>query len=194
MFATNRPLHLLIVLATVVLHASSSADNHQPSSQRRPNRGLVRFADNQHQPAPVAVQSRTTATVAIKPKSSASPTKTKKPSVPARFESKKKPPVNNKPSAAVAAISSKSELNTYIYISSCHGSLHQPQLSPHAVFRLPIFRTNITATVVTRASELKTFHFFVSRIISTIRRVSSGSISSILRTFITEGVLVDVFY
>jgi hypothetical protein len=68
----------------------------------KPDRGSVRFADNQHIPVrPKAVAEPS------KPKSS-SPGKTKKPTAPAQADAKKKTPV--KPS--VAAATAKSE---YIY-------------------------------------------------------------------------------
>lgn len=81
-------------MALVVLLAAVQTLSDSPI-QRRPNRGLVRFADNQHIPV------QKSANVEPAKAKATSPTKTKKPSSPAQFDSKKKVPV--KSSAAVAS-------------------------------------------------------------------------------------------
>lgn len=80
---------LYLLTVTVLLAAAHTLS---ATVAQRPNRGLVRFSDDQHIP----VRPRADA---AKTKSS-SPSKTKKPSTPAQVDSKKKTPV--KPSVAAA--------------------------------------------------------------------------------------------
>jgi BRCT domain type II-containing protein len=94
--------HRLCLLTLVVLLAATQT---LQATTPKPDRGLVRFTDNQHIPVrPKA------ATEPAKPKSS-SPTKSKKPSAPAQAVTKKKTPV--KPPVAAAAV--KSEYTFYHY-------------------------------------------------------------------------------
>lgn len=96
--------HRLCLLTLVVLLAATQT---LQAAAPKPDRGLVRFTDDQHIPVrPKAVADP------AKPKSS-SPTKSKKPSAPAQVDAKKKTPV--KPSVAAAAAAVKSEYTCCYY-------------------------------------------------------------------------------
>lgn len=96
----------MCLLTLVVLLAATQT---LQAATPKPDRGQVRFTDNQHIP----VRPKAAVAEPAKTKSS-SPTKSKKPSVPAPADAKKKTPV--KPSVAAAAAAVKSEYTLCYYI------------------------------------------------------------------------------